>query len=115
MDFDRFTIALLTPGPDGPQLTKEEADTFQDRHLSHIADLADAGKLVAAGPLQDPGYAGLSILTVPPEEALALKAADPAIQAGIYSLQTMAWLVPGGAVKFAPARFPRSIAEAMGR
>jgi hypothetical protein len=45
-------------------------------------------------------------------QALALKQADPAVTAGIYSVIAVPWLVPGGAISFQPARFPRTIAEA---
>jgi uncharacterized protein len=112
MDFDRFTIALLTHRADGPKLDEAEAAALQDKHLAHIASLADTGQLVAAGPLGDEHYRGLSILGVAPEAALALKARDPAVVAGIYTVTAIPWLVPGGAVRFFPARFPRSVAEA---
>ena len=113
MEFDSYTIVLLVRNPDGPKLEGDEANAMQDRHLAHLAHLADAGHLLAAGPLRDEKYAGLSILNVPPEEALALKAPDPAVRAGLYVLQAMPWQVPGGAISFQRTRFPRSIAEAL--
>ena len=54
-------------------------------------------------------------MNVPPEEALALKAPDPAVCAGLYVLQALPWRVPGGAIAFRRTRFPRSIAEALDR
>jgi uncharacterized protein len=113
MDFDQFTVALLMHGPDGPKLDERGAADMQDAHLNHIATLAEARKLVAAGPVADERLRGISILTVPVEEARALKEADPAIRAGVYELQVVTWTVPGGAVRFAPARFPHSVAEAL--
>jgi uncharacterized protein YciI len=51
MDFDNYTITLLIRRADAPQLSDERAGELQDAHLSHLADLAEAGLLLAAGPL----------------------------------------------------------------
>jgi uncharacterized protein YciI len=114
MEFDRYTITLLIHRPDGPQLTEQEAAAYQDAHLNHIATLAGAGHLLAAGPLFDEQYRGLSILNVSPEQARELKEDDPAVRAGIYSIKAIPWMLPAGAMHFTPTRFPRSIAEATG-
>jgi uncharacterized protein len=79
--------------------------------LSHPADLHEAGHLLAAGPLLDEELRGLSILAAPPEQALTLTQADPAVRAGLYTIQAIPWLVPSGAMAFSPTRFPRSVAE----
>lgn len=112
MDFDRFTIALLVKRADAPELDEEQANRMQDAHMAHLADLHEAGHLLAAGPLQDPEMRGLSILDVPPKEARALKEADPAVQAGLYTIKVIPWMVPHGAMTFSPTRFPRSVQEA---
>jgi len=114
MEFDRFSIALLVKRTDGPELDDAQADALQDAHMAHLADLHEAGYLLAAGPLQDPELRGLSILNVGVEEARALKESDPAVKAGVYSIKVMPWIVPGGAVDFNSTRFPRSMAEARG-
>ena len=115
MEFDDLTITLLERRTDAPEFEPAERERLQDGHLAYLASLADAGQLVAAGPLSDPRFAGLSILRVSPEEALVLKGVDPAVRAGLYTPLAMQWLVPAGAVKFGPAHFPRSIAEATSR
>jgi uncharacterized protein len=116
MDFDHFTVALLVLRDDAPDLTPQQAAALQDGHLAHLADLHEAGHLLAAGPLRDPDarFLGLSILSVDTEEARALKERDPAVLAGRFSVMTLPWMVPAGAMSFAPARFPRSVAEATG-
>lgn len=116
MDFDRFTIALLVLRDDAPELTPEDEDALQDAHMSHLADLHQAGHLLAAGPLLDRSsqFRGLSILNVGVEEAQALKQSDPAVRAGKYAVITLPWMVPAGALSFSPARFPRSMTEAAG-
>ena len=116
MDFDRFTIALLVLRDDAPDLTAEQEDALQDAHMSHLADLHQAGHLLAAGPLLDHAsqFRGLSILNVGVEEARVLKESDPAVQAGKYAIIAMPWMVPAGAMSFSSARFPRSVSEATG-
>jgi uncharacterized protein YciI len=114
MQFDRFTITLLISNPEAPELSEEEAESMQNRHMAHLADLHDQGYLLAAGPLQDPSFRGLSILNVEPDRARELKEADPAVRAGLYTISVMPWMVPAGAMNFAHARFPRSLEEARG-
>ena len=114
MDFDRFTAVLLVTPANPPELTEEEADRLQDAHLAHLAELHDRGVLLAAGPvgsLDDPRrqFRGLSILDVDPDEALRLKGEDPAVQAGVFELLALPWMVPSGAIAHSTAPFPRSV------
>ena len=116
MQFDRFSIALLILCPDAPQLDEDAENALQDAHMAHLAELHEAGHLLASGPLLGEAgekFRGLSILKVDPEQARALKEEDPAVRAGRYSVKILPWMVPAGAVAFSPARFPRSMAEAM--
>jgi uncharacterized protein YciI len=115
VEFDTFTITLLLLRPDYEERDAETEAALQDAHLNHLAELHEAGYVLAAGPLLgDATYRGLSILRVPPDEARRLKETDPAVLAGRYSLVVLPWLVPGGAVSFSPTRFPHSAAEAQG-
>ena len=111
MELDRFTVALLVLRPDAPQLDEDAANALQDAHMAHLADLHEAGHLLAAGPLSHERLRGLTILTVKPERARELKEADPAVRAGRFSVELIPWLVPAGALRFSPTRFPRSVAE----
>jgi uncharacterized protein len=115
VEFDRFTVALLITNPDGPSLTEAEEFALQEAHMAHLADLHDAGQLIAAGPLRDEPdrhYRGLSILNVDAETALELKSQDPAVRAGRFVVKVIPWMVPGGAIGYTHTRFPRTIAEA---
>ena len=114
MQFDQYTIALLILRPDAPELDDEAAAALQDAHMAHLADLHEAGHLLAAGPLSDEKFRGLTILNVEPERARELKEQDPAVQIGRFSVKVMPWVVPAGAMAFSPTRFPRSVAEASG-
>ena len=108
---DRFTIALLVLRPDAPRLAEQEANALQDAHLSHLADLHQAGQLLAAGPVLDPELRGLNIMKGIPDEARSLLDQDPAVRIGRFSVKTIEWLVPSGAVQFSRAQFPRSVAD----
>jgi uncharacterized protein YciI len=112
LDFDNYTITLLVRREDAPQLSEGQAAELQDAHLSYLADLADAGYLLAAGPLRDDEYAGLSILNVDRDRALELKHADPAVKAGVYGVKAVPWILPSGLISFSEGRIPRSVAEA---
>ncbi len=114
MQFDRFSVALLILRPDAPQLDEKAAAALQDAHMTHLADLHEAGYLLAAGPVSDQQIRGLSILNVDPERARELKEQDPAVRAGRFSVKVISWMVPSGALAFSRTRFPRSIAEAEG-
>ena len=116
MKFDRFSIALLVLRPDRPRLDQEAEAALQDAHMAHLADLHEAGYLLAAGPLlggSDEPFRGLTILNVEPEKARVLKEQDPAVKAGRFSVKILPWVVPRGAMHFSHARFPRSMAETM--
>lgn len=117
MNFDRYSMALLVQRADAPRLDQRAAGELQDAHMAHLAALHEAGHLLAAGPLlggEDEPLRGLCILAVPPERAHELTAADPAVEAGRFSVTVLPWMVPAGAMAFAPTRFPRSMAEASG-
>ena len=111
MEFDSYTIVLLTLRPDAPELDEEAAAALQDAHMAHLADLHEAGYLLAAGPLSDEKFRGLSILNVDPERARELKEEDPAVKIGRLAVKVIPWIVPAGAVSFSRTRFPRSVAE----
>jgi uncharacterized protein len=113
MDFDHLTIALLILRPDAPKLDEEAANALQEAHMSYLADLHEAGHLLAGGPLSDEKLRGLSIMRVDPERARELKEQDPAVRAGRLSVKVIPWMVPAGAMRFSTTRLPRSLAEAM--
>jgi uncharacterized protein YciI len=111
MEFDRYTVALLVAHPDAPELGDAEAAALQDAHMSHLADLHEAGHLLAVGPLGHERFRGLSILRVDPKRARELKEADPAVRADLYTVELMEWNVPAGLISFSPGRVPRSSSE----
>ncbi|WP_245608394.1 YciI family protein [Shewanella waksmanii] len=88
----RYVMALLKKGPHRPQ-DKQHASTLQKQHMDNISRLAKEGKLVLAGPFLDEGdLRGIYIFNVSTiEEAQALTATDPAIQAGSLVMELHPW------------------------
>jgi len=54
VEFERLTISLLMLRPDAVQADDAAAAAQQDAHLSHLADLHQAGELLAVGPVLGP-------------------------------------------------------------
>jgi uncharacterized protein YciI len=116
VEFEHYTIALLVTNPAAPEFSEGERAALQDAHLSYLADLHEAGHLLAVGPLSDEQgeLRGLSILNVDPQRARELKEADEAVRAGVFLVRTMPWSVPAGAMHFTPTFLPRSMADVLG-
>ncbi|MEZ4363985.1 MAG: YciI family protein [Kofleriaceae bacterium] len=87
-----YVLAILKRGPRA-DLAPEEAARLQRAHLANIFRLADEGVLVIAGPFLDDGaMRGIYIFKVATvEEARALTATDPAIQAGSLEMELHPW------------------------
>ena len=87
-----YVMAFLKRGPNRDR-DSSEAAALQRAHLENIGRLAEAGKLVLAGPFLDTGeLRGIYIFDVPTvAEAEALTATDPAIQAGSLVMELKPW------------------------
>lgn len=87
-----YVMAFLKAGPNRDR-SPEEAAALQRAHLDNITRLAEAGKLVVAGPFLDRGEVrGIYIFDVRTlEEAQALTETDPAIQAGSLIMELRPW------------------------
>jgi uncharacterized protein YciI len=84
----KYVMAFLKTGP--TQITdKAKAAEIQKAHLKNIMKLASDGKLVVAGPFMDRGdVEGIFIFNVPTvEEAKTLTETDPAIKAGVLTME----------------------------
>lgn len=97
----RLTTAYLAFLTRGDKWTPEKTpatEAIQKAHLENIQKLADMKKLVVAGPFGDDGrLRGIFVFKVATiDEARALAATDPAVQAGRLALQVHPWVVPEG-------------------
>jgi uncharacterized protein YciI len=52
-ELESYAFVLLRRPADAPALPERELDALQERHLAYLDRLAEAGKLVAAGPFSD--------------------------------------------------------------
>ena len=88
----KYIFAFLKRGPNR-DLAKEEADKLQRAHMDNINRMAEAGKLVMAGPFFGDGdLRGIYIFNVATlEEAEELTNSDPAIQAGSLKMELVEW------------------------
>jgi len=79
--------------------------------MAHLADLKEAGKLLAAGSLRDDHFRGHVILNVDEDTAPRLLQEDPAVRAARFEVLVLPWMVPAGTVKFPMTRLLRSMSE----
>jgi uncharacterized protein len=88
----KYVVAFLKAGPKHGDDPEHGAQLMQ-AHLANIMRLAAQGSLVVAGPFLDDGpLRGIYIFKVATvEEARALTATDPAIQAGHFEMELHPW------------------------
>lgn len=101
--FDVYTVVVLRRPADAPEMSDEELDALQARHLAYRADLVRRGLVVANGPFDeqsDPSYRGMSIFTCGMAEAARLSDGDPSVVAGRLTYDVMEWWVGAGSLAF---------------
>lgn len=88
-----YIIAFLKRGPEVDKYSSEERSEIQQNHMAYIQRITTAGKLILAGPfVNDQEFRGIFLFDVPTlEEAEALTSSDPAIQAGVLSMDLKVW------------------------
>jgi uncharacterized protein YciI len=93
-----YILGLLVRGPKWTKEQTEEVNKIQEGHLANINRLAEAGKLVLAGPFYgDEDRRGVFIFKVDSlAEAQALTDTDPAVIAGRLKIELHRWSVPKG-------------------
>lgn len=88
----KYVMAFLKKGPNRDR-DSSETYNLQMAHMENIGKMAEAGKLVLAGPFMNDGdIRGIYIFNVESvEEARALTETDPAIQAGSLVMELIPW------------------------
>ena len=102
-EFDVYTVIVLRRPDDAPEMTEEELDALQARHLAYRAELWRQGVVVVRGPFDqqsDPSYRGMSIFACDAAEAARLSDGDPSVVAGRLAYDVMEWWVGAGSVSF---------------
>ena len=101
--FDVYTFVILRRPDDAPEMSDDELDALQARHLAYRADLRQRGLLAVNGPCgeqSDPSYRGMSIFTCDPAEAARLSDGDPSVAAGRLTYDVMEWWVAADSLAF---------------
>ena len=91
-------FAFLTRGEKWTAERTPAIAELQKGHMDNMHRLAEMKKLIAAGPFNDNGrLRGILVFRVGSlEEAKALTATDPAVQAGRFAMEIHPWMVPEG-------------------
>jgi len=91
-------FAFLTRGEKWTPEKTPATEEIQKGHMANINRLAQMKKLIAAGPFGDDGQLrGIFVFRVGSlDEAKALTATDPAVQAGRLAMDIHPWMVPDG-------------------
>ena len=101
--FDVYTVVVLRRPADAPDMSAEDLDALQARHLAYRAELGRRGVLVVNGPFDeqsDPSYRGMSIFACDPAEAAQLSDGDPSVAAGRLAYDVMQWWVRADSLAF---------------
>jgi uncharacterized protein len=101
--FDVYTVVVLRRPADAPEMSDDELDELQGRHLAYRAELVRTDLIVVNGPFDvqsDPTYRGMSIFACPPAEAARLSDGDPSVIAGRLAYDVMEWWVSADSLAF---------------
>ena len=102
-EFDVYTVVVLRRPADAPEMSDEELDALQARHLAYRAELRRRGVVVVNGPFDeqsDPSYRGMSIFACDPAEAARRSDDDPSVVAGRLAYDVMEWWTAAGSLAF---------------
>jgi uncharacterized protein YciI len=103
-NLEAYQLVILQRPEHPRDYPQDKLEEIQQAHLAHLRELAKAGKLLVAGPLDDqpdPRMRGIEIFRVESlEEAKRLAAEDPAVKAGRLEPVVMTWYTEKGALAF---------------
>ena len=93
-----YQLVMLKAGPASASAKTPDGQAIIKKHVAYMYKLGADRKSMAAGPLLDGGeIQGLLIVkAATPEEARQLESADPAVQAGIFTVEVASFLSPDG-------------------
>ena len=101
--FDVYTLVILRRPADAPDMSEEDLDALQARHLAYRSKLRQQGLVVVNGPFDeqtDPAYRGMSIFACDPAEAARHSDGDPSVIARRLTYDVMEWWVAAGTLAF---------------
>jgi len=114
-NLEAYQLVILQRPEHPRDYPQDKLEEIQQAHLAHLRELAKAGKLLVAGPLDDqpdPRLRGIEIFRVGSlEEAKRLAGEDPAVKAGRLEPVVMTWYTEKGALAFPVAEKLRKGSE----
>jgi uncharacterized protein YciI len=104
IEFESYQLVILQRPEHPREYPQDKLEEIQQAHLAHLHHLAETGKLLVAGPLDDqpdPRMRGIEIFRAGSlEEAKRLAGEDPAVKAGRLEPVVMTWYTEKGALTF---------------
>jgi uncharacterized protein YciI len=93
-----YQLVLLKKGPAAESASTQAGQATVKEHVGHLYKLGATGAFAAAGPFTDGGeIQGIILVKAEtPEKALDLQGADPAVKAGIFTMEALPFLSPEG-------------------
>ena len=107
-EMTHYVVGFFHKGPNWTAEQTDEKRRMQEAHLANFGKLAEAGKLIVAGPFGDNGdLRGMLIFKLESvDEARKLMAADPTLKAGRLTLDLHPWFAAAGLRVNAPKSAP---------
>jgi uncharacterized protein YciI len=102
-EFDVYTVVVLRRPANAPEMSDDELDALQARHLAYRAELRRQGLVIVNGPFDqqsDPSYRGMSIFACDAADAARLSDGDPSVVAGRLAYDVMEWWVGADSLAF---------------
>ena len=93
-----YQLVMLKKGPSAAMVSTPEGQKLVKEHVAHLYKLGADGKAVAAGPFRNEGeIQGIIMMkAATPEEAREIEGADPAVKAGIFTMEVLPFMSPEG-------------------
>jgi uncharacterized protein len=104
---DAYTVVFLRRPAEEPDLTDEQLDALQERHLAFLARMRAEGHALVTGPVTgqpDESLRGIAIYRTSVDETRRLAEQDPSVQAGRLAVDVFTWLMPAGTLGDSPAK-----------
>ena len=97
-EMTHYVVGFFHKGPNWTSEQTDETRRMQEGHLANFQKLAEAGKLIVAGPFGDNGeLRGMLIFKLESvDEARKLMDADPTLKAGRLTLDLHPWFAAAG-------------------